>query len=211
MDAVSRKFDEWAGNGRAEAMEAGHGPSVLKFLGSVRLGGRFAFLDVGCGNGWLVRHMASDPRCRRAVGIDKSRRMVASARGASRGVRAEFFCADIESWKYRGRFDCALAMESLYYAGSVSAALQGIYGVLAPGGRLFCGTDYYAENSATARWSGDMGLRMHLLSRAQWRALFSEAGFEGVRTRRVTDPRSRARWKREMGTLFIEGARPGRR
>ena len=32
MDKVSKKFDEWAINGKAESMEKGHGKNVLKFL-----------------------------------------------------------------------------------------------------------------------------------------------------------------------------------
>ena len=35
MDKISKKFDEWAINGKAESMEKGHGGNVLKFLNKI--------------------------------------------------------------------------------------------------------------------------------------------------------------------------------
>ena len=54
MDNVSKKFDEWAINGKAESMEKGHGVNVLKFLKKTSFDKPFSFLDVGCGNGWVI-------------------------------------------------------------------------------------------------------------------------------------------------------------
>ncbi|CAI9831227.1 MAG: class I SAM-dependent methyltransferase [Nitrosopumilus sp.] len=209
MDEVERTFDGWAVNGRAERMEREHSPSVTRFLRSARLPGRFSFLDVGCGNGWVVRRMASRPGCRRAVGIDKSGRMVSEARRLSAGTGARFHHTGLESFTGRG-FDCVFSMESLYYARSVPAALARIYGMLKPGGRLFCGTDFYAENRATAKWARMLGIRMHLLPEEGWLSMFEEAGFRAS-SRHVTDPDDRRKWRRELGTLFITGTRPARK
>lgn len=205
-DEVSRTFDEWAGNGRAEKMEREHGKSVSKFLGTVRFGSPFSFLDVGCGNGWVVRKMASHDMCRRAVGIDKSRKMVSRARRMTDLNNAEFIHTDLESLGRR-KFDCVFSMESLYYAESVPAALSKICSLLRPGGRLFCGTDFYAENRATAKWAGMLGITMHLYSEAEWIAMFRDAGLV-ARSRHVADPGDRRKWRRELGTLFITGTKP---
>ena len=211
-DPVGELFDGWALSGRSDLMEAEHRPNVVRFLGSVGFGRPFSFLDVGCGNGWVVRMVHAHRNCRRAVGIDKSANMIAKARGASPDPgdgSMEFVHADVESWRTRARFDYAFSMESLYYADSVEAALGRIYGLLRPGGRFFCGTDFYADNRATVRWAGAMGVGMHLHSRREWGRLFRDAGFV-TRTTNVRDPKSRKKWKREWGTLFITGTRPAK-
>ncbi|RNJ79556.1 MAG: class I SAM-dependent methyltransferase [Nitrosopumilus sp. H8] len=209
MDEVARTFDVWARNGRAERMEREHAKSVLKFLGSVPFDSAFAFLDVGCGNGWVVRMMASKTLCKRAVGIDKSKKMIIEARKKTENAKTKFIHTDLESLG-RLKFDYVFSMESLYYADSVPAALEKIYGLLRPGGKLFCGTDFYTDNKVTAKWAGMLGIQMHLYSKKEWRRLFQDAGFE-TRVRHVTDSRDRRKWRRELGTLFITGTRPNTR
>ena len=36
-------------------MEEEHGKNVLKFLESISFEKPFTFLDVGCGNGWVIK------------------------------------------------------------------------------------------------------------------------------------------------------------
>ena len=207
LDTVEETFDAWALNGRAKLMQREHGKNVVKFLQDVQFDKPFTFLDVGCGNGWVVRMIAEKKNCKKAVGIDKSGNMIAQAQKKSKSKKEAFFHTDIESWKHEGGFDFVFSMESLYYADSIKAALERIYGMLNPGGACFCGTDFYAENRATARWADIMKVRMHLHSKDEWVALFEEAGFSAS-TRHVTNPTDVKKWKREMGTLFITGTKP---
>ena len=207
VDAVERTFDSWALNGKAEILEKGHGRNVTGFLQDVSFDHPFTFLDVGCGNGWVVRMIAGHKNCTKAVGIDKSGSMVAQAAKKARSKKESFIHTDIESWGYGETFDYVFSMESLYYADSVKTALERIYRLVKPGGAFFCGTDFYTENRATAGWAENMKVRMHLYSRDQWVALFQGAGFT-VHTRQVTDPSDAENWKRDLGTLFITGVRP---
>ena len=69
MDGVRKTFDKWAQNGRAELMEIEHGKNVLKFLKTIQFDKPFTFLDVGCGNGWVVRKIAKEKNCKKAIGI----------------------------------------------------------------------------------------------------------------------------------------------
>jgi ubiquinone/menaquinone biosynthesis C-methylase UbiE len=207
MDQVRKTFDKWAQNGRAELMEIEHGKNVSKFLESTSFDKPFTFLDVGCGNGWVVKKISKNNNCKKATGIDKSKKMIEQASKKIDNIKEEFIHTDIESWKYRGKFDFVFSMESLYYADSIERALQKIYKLLKPGGQLFCGTDFYTDNKATARWASIMKIQMHLHSKKEWRQLFFNAGFE-VKTKHVKDLKSRKKWKREFGTLFITGTRP---
>lgn len=55
MDATRKIFDEWAQNGKAEKMEKEHSKNVIKFLNTISFEKSFSFLDIGCGNGWVIR------------------------------------------------------------------------------------------------------------------------------------------------------------
>ena len=68
--------------------------------------------------------------------------MIEQASKKTNNIKVEFIHTDIESWKYRGKFDFIFSMESLYYADSIEVALQKIYKLLKPGGQLFCGTRF---------------------------------------------------------------------
>ena len=162
MDDVSKKFDDWAINGKAESMEKGHGVNVLKFLRKISFNKPFLFLDVGCGNGWVIRYVSDIPTCKKATGIDKSKKMIMQANKKIKNNKESFVCTDIESWKYTGKFDFIFAMESIYYADSMEKAIKKIYKLLKPGGQFFCGTDFYTDNKATIKWASIMKIQMHL-------------------------------------------------
>ena len=138
MDKISKKFDEWAINGKAESMEKGHGKNVLKFLNKISFDQSFTFLDVGCGNGWVIRHVTEIPTCKKAVGIDKSKKMITLAIKKIKNNKENFVHTDVESWKYTGKFDFIFAMESIYYSDSMEKAIKKIYKLLKPGGQFFC-------------------------------------------------------------------------
>ena len=207
MDPVRKTFDKWAQNGRAELMEEEHGKNVSKFLATISFEKPFRFLDIGCGNGWVIRKIAKEKNCKKAIGIDKSKNMIVQATKKIESSKEKFVHTDIESWQFKGKFEIIFSMESLYYADSIEIALEKIYKLLVPGGQFFCGTDFYTDNKATARWAKIMKIQMHLHSKKEWQKLFTNAGFT-VKTKHVKDLKSRKKWKREFGTLFISGTKP---
>jgi ubiquinone/menaquinone biosynthesis C-methylase UbiE len=207
MDGVRKTFDKWAQNGRAELMEIEHGKNVSKFLQTISFDKPFTFLDVGCGNGWVVRKIAKEKNCKKSTGIDKSKKMILEAIKKTRIKKEEFIHTDIESLKYKGKFDFIFSMESLYYADSIEIALEKIFKILKPGGQFFCGTDFYTDNKATARWASIMKIQMHLHSKKEWKKFFQNTGFT-VKTKHIKDLKNAKKWKREFGTLFITGTKP---
>jgi len=209
MDGVRKTFDKWAQNGRAELMETEHGKNVSKFLQTISFDKPFTFLDVGCGNGWVVRKIVNERNCKKSIGIDKSKKMIIQAEKKTSNNKERFFHTDIESWNYKGKFDFIFSMESLYYADSIEMALEKIYKLLKPGGRFFCGTDFYTDNKATARWANIMKVQMHLHSKKEWKIFFQNTGFQ-VKTKHIKDLKNKKKWKREFGTLFIIGTKPER-
>ena len=116
MDKTSQLFDKWAKTGRAEEMEKGHGRTVNKFLDKLIFDKPFTFLDIGCGNGWVVRKISQLSNCKKAIGIDKSRTMIKKAKEKKTSEKEAYFTTDLESWKYAGKFDVVFSMEALYYS-----------------------------------------------------------------------------------------------
>ncbi len=204
-DGVARVFDRWAADGRDQKLAEGHRHSVHTFLDAMDWSGQFSFLDVGCGNGWVVRRMASYGTCTRAVGIDKSGGMIKRARAMARRPVEEYHTTSLEEWSAQP-FDVVFSMESLYYSPSVPDAISKVYSLLVPGGTFVCGTDYYAENPDTAGWADTMDVTMHMYAESEWLDMFKEAGFR-TSAIHIMDPGSDARWKRDAGTLFITGIR----
>lgn len=209
MDKVRKTFDEWAQNGRAELMEIEHGKNVVKFLQTISFDKPFTFLDVGCGNGWVVRKIAKEKNCKKAVGIDKSKKMIIQAIRKKENNKEEYIHTDIEIMNSRIKFDFIFSMESLYYANSIELALKKIFKLLKPDGEFYCGTDFYTDNKATAKWAKIMKIQMHLHSKKEWKEFFKNAGFI-VKTKQIKDLKNIKKWKREFGTLFIIGIKPKR-
>jgi len=206
MDKVKETFDKWALTGRAELMEREHSKTVIKFLKTISFEKPFTFLDVGCGNGWVVRKIAEKKSCKKAIGIDKSKNMLKKSLHKKKFSKEHYLQADIQSWNYRGKFDFIFSMESIYYSESLDLALSKIYKLLKDKGQFFCGTDFYKENKATSRWSIQMKIPMHLKSKKEWVELFKKHGFK-TKTRQIKDLKNKKKWKREFGTLFIIGTK----
>jgi len=204
MDKTARYFDKWAAVGRSEEMEIGHGTNVNKFLDNIAFDRKFSFLDIGCGNGWVVRKISQIPNCKQAIGIDKSKNMIERAKVKRTSKKEKYFQTDLESWKNAIKFDIAFSMESLYYSVPMEPALAKVYTILKSDGVFYCGTDFYSDNHLTTRWAKDMKIPMDLRSKSQWKKMFEKIGFTTI-TKQVKDPTHKSKWKREYGTLFVIG------
>ena len=207
MDKTSKLFDKWANTGRSEEMEKGHGTTVNQFLDKIKLKENFRFLDIGCGNGWVVRKMSENPSCIKAIGIDKSKMMIKNAISKISSKKESYFVTELESWDTKEKFDIIFSMESLYYSVPMEPALDKVFKLLKKGGIFYCGTDFYSDNTLTTRWVKDMDIPMDLRSEKEWKRMFREIGFT-TRSKHVTDSKNKSKWKREFGTLFVIGRKP---
>ena len=138
------------------------------------------------------------------MGIDKSKNMIKRAVSKRTSKKEKYACTDLESWNYTGKFDVIFSMESLYYSVPMEPALNKVFKMLKTDGFFYCGTDFYSDNHLTKRWKKVMKVPMDLRSKTEWKKMFNEAGFKTA-TKQVKDPKHRAKWKREFGTLFVIG------
>lgn len=193
-------FGNWALTGRDEIMAHGHADSVRAMLELVIIDQKkFSFMDVGCGNGWVVKKILDHPHCQYVAGVDGSQHMIDKAK--SMGIGGEFFCEDISHWIPPRTFDIVHSMEVFYYLEQPDKLIRNIFDFwLNPLGKLIMGIDFYEENTPCHSWQEDCGINtMQLFSKNIWIDFFREAGF-----RKITSHHFGAKdeWK---GTLAVMG------
>lgn len=195
-------FSDWALKNKDEGMENGHAKSVNEMLEIAipMLQKPFSAIDVGCGNGWVCRHLETYDGCNRVVGIDGSVEMIAKAKQKGSG---EFHLAKLPDWKPSQKFDLIHSMEFLYYLKDPLDMLRIFYtDWLNNEGILIAGVDYYLENTASHDWPESLNVHMTTLSEAEWKQGMIDVGFTDVKVSKVgLKPGF-------MGTLAISGKKP---
>jgi SAM-dependent methyltransferase len=189
-EQLRREFNDWARAGRGPSMEKGHRPVGEQAIALMRIPTRARVLDIGCGSGWATRLMAEKAVDGHVAGVDISDEMIRVARETSDAfANVDFRVASAEKLPFRdGEFTHAFSMESLYYYADMLAALKEIRRVLEPGGIFVTVLDLYQENEPSHQWIDELKVPVHLLSSAEYCALFERAGFVNVRAQRLYDP-----------------------
>jgi 2-polyprenyl-3-methyl-5-hydroxy-6-metoxy-1,4-benzoquinol methylase len=100
---------------------------IAGYLRHLVPGGRV--LDIGCGEGLIVPHLAGLSY----VGVDLSAEAIGRAK-ADFGAVAQFHAADALTYNPEGLFDAVVFNECLYYLDDPAAAVARYEAVLKPGG-----------------------------------------------------------------------------
>ena len=196
-------FNRWAEIDKDRGMEEGHANAVNEMLDYAlkerdEINHDFTFLDLGCGNGWVVRKVIENPLCINASGIDGAPQMIANAR--KRGGSEEYILANIYEYEPTQRYDLIHSMEVLYYLDDPASTLNKIANYwLNKGGRLIVGIDLYYENIDSHSWEEKVGTRMLMLKEKEWTDFFRKAGFNDVKSWRANQSKDWA------GTLVLTG------
>jgi len=197
-------FNTWAENGRHDRMAEGHKTAVNQMLAMLEGIKKSSFLDIGCGNGWVVRRVAQFSDCKISYGIDVSNKMIDIARMRSFDEKELFFCHDWLSWEIEKKIDVIFSMETMYYMPSIVKALRKVFDMLSNHGVFIMGVDFYEENKSSHSWPEMVGLGMQLKSINEWKKLFETVGFQKVSIYQLKDKNSDEIWKRDYGTLVIK-------
>jgi SAM-dependent methyltransferase len=223
-ELLRQEFNRWAEAGRGEGMEQEHLPIVLPVLDRMRLRPDDNVLDVGCGAGWLARLLSEQVPEGRVVGLDLADEMIRRARRNNVDLEnAMFVLGETEAIPWDANFFThAISVEAAYYWPDSRAALREIHRVLREGGSAWMLVNYYRENVHAHQWGNILSVPAHLLSAAEWAALFAEAGFSGVKHERIPDPTpapekyvgqwfrdaAQLRAFRQEGALLVWGTKP---
>jgi 2-polyprenyl-3-methyl-5-hydroxy-6-metoxy-1,4-benzoquinol methylase len=203
MRIATEVFSEWAEKGKDIGMEKGHASAVEDMINfaiqdRINLERNFSFLDLGCGNGWVVRRVETDPLCVRAVGIDGAKQMIEKAtQGDS---KSEYLHKNIDTYSSPDKFDLIHSMEVLYYLEDPALTIKKIADSwLNKEGRLIAGVDLYFENTESHSWEEKVGTKMMMLKEAEWIEIFLSAGLKEVKSWRSNQNQDWA------GTLVLTG------
>ena len=194
-------FNKWVLKNKDEGMEKGHASSVSSMLEIVNnrtdiFKNKFNFLDLGCGNGWVVRKFSNNQLCNLAVGIDGSKNMIVKAK--SDDLRGSYYQSNIESWDTKNQFDIIFSMETFYYLKNIDSVLTKINtNFLKNNGFFIIGIDHYSENKPSLTWEDDIGIQTQTLSIQEWIKKFEKANFKNIKFQQVGNKED---W---LGTLII--------
>ena len=194
-------FDNWALQDKDKGMEKGHSSSVSKMIDIINdrtdiLNNNFKFLDLGCGNGWVVKFFSNKNLCDLAIGVDGSNNMINRAKlSDSKGV---YYQSNIEEWNSANKFDIIFSMETFYYLNDITAVLNKISSkLLADNGLIIIGIDHYKENKPSLTWEDEIGVQTQTLSIKEWICKFERSKFINIE---FTQAGMKKEW---MGTLII--------
>ena len=203
MRIATEVFGEWAEKGKDIGMEKGHALAVEDMISfateeRINLKRNFSFLDLGCGNGWVVRMLENNQLCVRSVGIDGAKQMIEKA--SEDNSKSEFLLENIDTYSSPNKFDLIHSMEVLYYLENPALTVKKITDSwLNEGGRLIAGVDLYYENQESHSWEDRVGTKMRMLKEAEWMEIFSSAGLQEVESWRSNQSQDWA------GTLVLTG------
>jgi ubiquinone/menaquinone biosynthesis C-methylase UbiE len=193
-EKLQLEFNRWAEAGEGEKMEQHHLDITLKTLRLMDLRAGQRVLDLGCGAGWaarlLARAVAQDPIGEaNVVGLDVSDEMIRLARETSREFsNVHFVVGSATQIPERDNFfDRVLSVESFYYYPDQGLALDEIFRVMVPGGRLFILINLYTDNEYSLQWVDKLRVPVHVRSAAEYVAMLQEHGFENAEFRQIPD------------------------
>ena len=183
--AATDVFSQWALIGKDEGMERGHAASVKAMLELAlpKIKENFTAIDLGCGNGWVVR-LLSDMGASHVEGVDGALEMIKKARSVdsvhnySHGLLPE--------WKPEMRYDLVHSMEFLYYLQDPAKMISIIHDQwLNNGGILVAGVDHYLEHEESLTWPEHVGVHMKTMQISEWEDAMKLAGFEEIEIHQV--------------------------
>ncbi len=98
--------------------------------------------DVGCGNGFDLRQIVPQGRCRHAIGVDLSAGMLRSLEDLRQSGGLSLVQADAQRLPLPDRaVDVAMAMHMLYHVPDVPAAIRELRRITKPGGTVLASTN----------------------------------------------------------------------
>jgi len=178
-----KTFNDWAIKDKDIAMQKGHSNAVDCMLELISkksnvFNKSFSFLDVGCGNGWVVRNVSKFKNCKLAEGVDGAPEMIKKA--ISQDSNSNYYIEDIEVWKPSKKYDVIFSMEVFYYFNNPSKIINNLEKHLNPGGILIIGIDHYLENVPSLNWDKEYNISTNTFSVYDWKSFLLKANLDNV-------------------------------
>ncbi len=176
----------WFGRILVRGMNLGHSGLTRWGLSKVEIPEHANVLDIGCGGGRTLEHLASLVKLGKAIGIDYSEDSVSVARKRNQKLivsgRVEVLHGSVSSMPFLdATFDCVLAVESYYFWPDIAADLAEVRRVMKPNGQLliiagmYRGSKFDKRNMKLIRAGG-----MRCFSVQEFEETLQDSGFSAV-------------------------------
>lgn len=193
-EILRQEFNEWAAAGKGEEMERHHISIAEQTIRRMDLKPGERVLDLGCGVGWatriLARMVADGPEGGgQVVGLDVSDEMIGRARAASKDFENVLYVwgsAEKVPWQ-ENYFDKVLSIESFYYYADQDRALNELFRVMAPKGKLYILINLYRDNHYSLRWVDELKVPVQVRTEQEYVKLLRDHAFESVEALRIPD------------------------
>jgi ubiquinone/menaquinone biosynthesis C-methylase UbiE len=187
---LQQEFNRWAQAGEGEKMEHHHLDITQKTIRLMHLRPGNRVLDLGCGAGWATRLLAqSIAEVGQVVGLDVSDEMIRLAQESSKDfANIQYVVGSAQGIPWQDNFfDKVLSVESFYYYPDQDRALDELFRVTAPGGRVFILINLYRDNEYSLQWVDKLKVPVHVRSAAEYVEMFKNHGFENVESKQIPD------------------------
>ncbi|RZA34591.1 MAG: methyltransferase domain-containing protein [Lysobacteraceae bacterium] len=200
IDAWSRNTDPWTAAVRGGEIESRVLVTNAAIVEAVRARAPRTGVDLGCGEGWLVRALPEVAM----VGVDAIAGLVEQARLAGGGEFRQLSYEEIAAGQLRLEADVAVCNFSLIGEESVRGLLRAAPSYLRPGGHLLvqtvhpltaCGDAPYADGWREGSWAGFSdafadAAPWYFRTVSSWLALLEDHGLRVVEMREPLHPRT---------------------
>ena len=193
-DRLQTEFNRWANEGEGPKMEQHHLDITEKTIRLMELRPGERVLDLGCGSGWATRLLArivgeGPEGFGQVIGLDVSDEMVRRARVSSKEFEnVMYVCGSAQQIPWEENFfDKVLSVESFYYYADQDRALNELFRVMAPLGRLFILINLYKDNPYSLQWVDKLKVPVHVRSAAEYAELLKQHAFENVEWKQIPD------------------------
>jgi len=200
IDAWSRNTDPWTAAVRGGEIASRVLVTNAAIVAAVRAHAPRTGVDLGCGEGWLVRELAEVAM----VGVDASAGLVEQARLAGGGEFRQLSYEDVAAGRLQLAADVAVCNFSLIGDDAVRGLLRATPSYLRPGGHLIvqtvhplmaCGDAPYVDGWRDGSWAGFSSAfadaaPWYFRTVASWVALFVDCDLELAELREPLDPRT---------------------
>ena len=198
------EFNHWAEIGKDIGMENGHNPSVSRMVEILEeryeTKGIETMLDLGCGNGWMLRKIINKFNIHRALGVDGSDQMIKNAKKID--SISSYLCTDSSTWRPSEKFGLIMSMEFIYYLENPSDVFNRIFKEAASRNSVFIiGVDHYKENKDSLSWPEDLNVKMKTLGINEWIDLYASCGLKNIYYEQY------GATEKSEGTLIITGVK----
>jgi trans-aconitate 2-methyltransferase len=135
--ALTVQVPDWSGRDYAE-VSALQRTMITEAMAALSFSPDERVLDIGCGDGFLTRAIADLVPRGGVVGVDASRRMIATAHDATvpKASGPWFVVADARRLPFAACFDAAVSFNALHWVPQQDEALAQLAAVVKPGGRM---------------------------------------------------------------------------